>query len=83
MSVLKEGCPGSREIRNPYPEDIRCVYCGTVGEIWSDEPDVVCKGCGKTIDREMKPSCIEWCPAAKDCIGAEKYERLMKARSRD
>ena len=27
---------------------------------------------------QMKPTCLEWCPAAKECIGAEKYERLMK-----
>jgi hypothetical protein len=30
----------------------------------------------------MQPTCIEWCPAARDCIGAEKYERLMAARKK-
>jgi hypothetical protein len=79
MSILKEGCPGSREIRSPYPEELRCVFCGELNEIWSDEPDMNCKGCKKLINREMKPSCIEWCPAAKECVGLEKYERLMKA----
>ena len=80
MSLLKETCPGSKEIRNPYPEDLKCVFCGEVCEIWSDEPDMQCSGCGKTIDREMKPSCIQWCPAAKECVGLKKYERLMRAR---
>jgi hypothetical protein len=80
MSILKESCPGSREIRNPYPEDIECVFCGRLCEIWSDEAETTCKGCGRTIGREMKPSCIQWCPAAKECIGLEKYERLMKSR---
>jgi hypothetical protein len=28
----------------------------------------------------MKPTCIEWCSSAKECIGAEKYERLMKGK---
>jgi hypothetical protein len=83
MSILKEGCPGSKEIRNPYPEELKCVFCGELNEIWSDEPEMNCKGCGKLIDREMKPSCIEWCPAAKECLGLEKYERLMKARSKE
>jgi hypothetical protein len=27
----------------------------------------------------MGTSCIEWCAFAKDCVGAEKYERLKKA----
>ncbi len=80
---LKEGCPGSKEIRTPYPEEIRCFWCGAVSEIWSDEVEIVCKGCKKTISRDMKPTCIEWCPAAKECVGEEKYERLMKGRRKD
>jgi hypothetical protein len=79
MSILKEACPGSREIRSPYPEELTCVFCGRLNEIWSDEPDMNCKGCKKLINREMKPSCIEWCPAAKECVGLEKYERLRGA----
>ncbi|GAB4411718.1 MAG: hypothetical protein OHK0032_07620 [Thermodesulfovibrionales bacterium] len=79
MSVLKEGCPGSKEIKNPYPEEIKCFWCGAINEIWTDEVETVCDGCGKTISREMRPTCLEWCPAAKECVGIEKYERLMKA----
>ncbi|GAB4482726.1 MAG: hypothetical protein OHK006_01850 [Thermodesulfovibrionales bacterium] len=77
--MLKEGCPGSQEIRTPYPEEIRCFWCEATNEIWSDEPDTKCKSCGKTVARDMKTSCIEWCPAARECVGAEKYDRLMKA----
>jgi hypothetical protein len=76
---LKEGCPGSREIKTPYPEEITCFWCDKISEIWSDESEIECKGCKRTITREMRPTCIEWCPAAKECIGAEKYERLMKS----
>lgn len=82
MSMLKESCPGSREIRTPYPEEIKCFWCDSVSEIWSDEVEIECKGCKRTISREMKPTCIEWCPAAKECIGAEKYERLMKGKKK-
>lgn len=77
--MLKEGCPGSLEIRNPFPEQISCLWCDTVNEIWTDEVEIACSGCGKTISRDMKPTCLEWCPAAKECVGVEKYERLMKA----
>ncbi len=79
MSNFKESCPGSREIRNPYPEEITCVFCGSAVEIWSDEPETVCPGCKRTVSRDMKPTCLQWCPAAKECVGTEKYERLMKA----
>jgi hypothetical protein len=77
--MLKEQCPGSREIRNPFPEDLKCVYCDTHNEIWSDETETECKDCKHTIDREMKANCLLWCPAAKECVGKEKYDRLKKA----
>jgi len=80
--MFKETCPGSREIKAPYPEDIKCFWCDSVNEIWSDEAEIVCKSCKRTITRYMKPTCIEWCPAAKECIGTEKYERLMKHKKK-
>ena len=40
--MFKETCPGSREIKAPYPEDIKCFWCDNVNEIWSDETDIVC-----------------------------------------
>jgi len=77
--MFKEGCPGSAEIRTPYPEEISCFWCDARNEIWSDESEIKCKTCGKQVTRDMKPSCILWCPAARECIGVEKYERLTKA----
>ncbi len=76
--IMKESCPGSREIRNPYPEEILCVFCGSGVEIWSDETETACKNCGRTVTRDMKNTCLEWCPAAKECVGLEKYEKIMK-----
>ncbi|NOX20230.1 MAG: phosphohydrolase [Nitrospirae bacterium] len=79
MSNFKESCPGSREIRNPYPEEITCVFCGSSVEIWSDEVETQCPNCSNMISRDMKPSsCIQRCPAARECIGKEKYEKIMK-----
>lgn len=78
---MKESCPGSKEIRTPYPEELICVFCMHKNEIWTDEPDTVCtvcNMCGKTITRDMRQSCLQWCPAAKECVGTEKYDRLMK-----
>jgi len=80
--MFKESCPGSSEIRAPYPEEIQCFWCDTVNEIWSDEVEADCRKCGKKMTREMRPTCIEWCSAARDCIGSEKYDRLMAARKK-
>ena len=78
-TMFKEGCPGSIEIRSPKPEEIRCQKCGEKIEIWSDEPDTVCNKCGHVNARPIGDSCIEWCAYAKECVGAEKLERLKKA----
>ncbi|HMK43084.1 MAG TPA: hypothetical protein VK445_03010 [Dissulfurispiraceae bacterium] len=74
---MRDSCPGSREIRTPYPEEILCPYCGRKNEIWSDEPDMKCCNCNRTITRAMLPSCVEWCLSARDCVGTVKYNRIM------
>jgi len=76
--MLKESCPGSREIRQPSPEEIPCRNCGKSVEIWSDETETNCGHCGGVVTRFMGPNCIDWCPHARECIGTEKYERLSK-----
>jgi hypothetical protein len=81
---MKDSCPGSAEIRSPFPGEIVCDFCGRKNEIWSDEPDMICVNCGMTITRDIAPSCIEWCAAAKECVGPDKYERLIrKLREQD
>ncbi len=77
--MFKEGCPGSIEIRQPKPEDIRCQKCGEKIEIWTDEPETRCRACGHMNARPIGTSCIEWCAFAKECVGAEKLEKLLKA----
>ncbi len=84
--MFKNECPGSREIKQPEPEDIKCRHCGKEIEIWSDETEVKCKHCGGINTRFLGPTCIEWCAFAKECVGEEKYERLktkpQKAKSK-
>ncbi len=74
--MFKESCPGSREIKQPSPEDITCCHCGKVIEIWSDETETKCRHCGKMSMRRLAPTCIEWCAFAKECVGEQKYNRL-------
>lgn len=72
-------CPGSKVIRQPLPEDYPCPQCGEMVEIWTHELKVKCPQCGTTVFREQKPSCIDWCKFAKECVGEEAYNRLKGA----
>jgi len=76
--MFKENCPGSREIRQPKPEDIKCCFCGRMIEIWSDETETKCRYCGRVNSRLLGLTCIDWCAFAKECVGEEKYNRLKK-----
>jgi len=42
-----------------------------------------CRRRGFWVSQERSASCIDWCAAAKECIGLERYERLMKRRPPD
>jgi len=77
MSFLK-GCPGAINLREVRPQDVACPYCGTEVEIWSDEPFARCPGCGCEVTQARGASCIDWCSQARQCVGSEKYERLMR-----
>ncbi len=80
MSIFK--CPGSEIITHASAEDIACPGCGERVEIWTDEEEAYCPDCGGVIFREMPPSCWEWCGSARECLGAEKYDRLDRGRRR-
>ena len=72
-----DGCPGSKRIKEPFPEIIKC-RCGKGIEIWSDEIDATCPYCKKKVSRDIPQSCLDWCSMAKDCIGPEKYRKYKK-----
>jgi hypothetical protein len=68
-------CPGQDD-RNIKSENIRCPDCGYQAEIFSDEIKVKCPKCKGLICRDRLPSCVDWCKAAKECIGEEKWKKL-------
>jgi len=80
MSIFK--CPGSDLIKSPRAEDITCPGCGEAVEIWSDEAEVTCLVCGTSIFREMPSACWEWCGSARECVGPDRYDRLVRGRKR-
>ena len=72
-------CPG-QDSRKAKAENIMCANCGYVAEIFSDEIKVSCPRCKNLICKERLPSCVDWCQAARECIGEEKYKKLKGDR---
>ena len=72
-------CPG-QDSRKANAENIICANCGYVAEIFSDEIKGVCPRCNNLICKERLPSCVDWCKAARECIGEEKYKQLKGFR---
>lgn len=70
-------CPG-QEGRNLQAEIIKCPGCGAGVEIFSDEASVRCQKCGTRVCREETPSCYQWCPAARACLGEERWQALKE-----
>ena len=72
-------CPGSKSVREPIPEVFICPDCGAEVEIWTHETKGECGSCGKIVVRDVDTAwCVQWCQYARDCVGAEKYEELLR-----
>ena len=72
-------CPGSMSVRQPIPEFFICPDCEAEVEIWTNERMRRCSSCGKPVHREIdSASCVQWCQYARECIGAERYEELLR-----
>ncbi len=70
-------CPGASAIKAPTIETLKCSKCGEEVEMFTDETSTKCDGCGTEVTRAADLACIEWCEAAKECVGEEKYNELM------
>ncbi|MDD5555720.1 MAG: phosphohydrolase [bacterium] len=75
MSSLK--CPGMERIRASFPDEAAC-RCGATVELWPDEFEARCPACGAAVAREAPPACVEWCAAARECVGEALHDRYMK-----
>ncbi len=76
-----EQCPGASNIRTPTIELKKCPQCGEEVEMFSTDMQMDCPKCGFTVYNNLE-SCIQWCKYAKECVGEEVYERLMKRASK-
>ena len=79
--ALEFECPGSKNIRQPKPEYIKCPSCGEEVEIWTDEIKTACLKCKAAVMRKEESSCLEWCKYAKECVGEAAYNNFLKNKS--
>jgi DNA-directed RNA polymerase subunit RPC12/RpoP len=76
---MESKCPG-QDIRNLKSAMYKCPSCGAEVEMFSDELRIKCKNCGAYVYKEEAPSCIEWCPQARQCLGEGRWLALKEAR---
>ncbi|MFA5156717.1 MAG: phosphohydrolase [Candidatus Omnitrophota bacterium] len=75
--MMFSGCPG-QDKRNIKVESIACTACGYAVEIFSDEARQKCPKCGNWANRQKLASCALWCKSARECIGEERWEQLIR-----
>ena len=71
-------CPGAANVRTPTLTIKKCPECGEEIEVFSNDISVKCRTCGFIVYNDIS-SCVQSCRYAKECVGDEIYERLMKA----
>jgi endogenous inhibitor of DNA gyrase (YacG/DUF329 family) len=75
---VRKFCPGSAAFTEVTPDVLPCPWCEADVEIWSDEVEVNCPGCGRPVSRQRILGCIDHCKMARECIGPERYQRLVE-----
>lgn len=76
---MRYRCPGQSE-RDLQAELHGCPHCGYQVEIFSDELKANCPNCGNPVYQKTMPTCIDWCPAARDCVGPERWSQLHRGK---
>ncbi len=72
---MRVQCPG-QDFRWLRVELYKCPNCGAEEEIFSNESRVKCHEWGEWIYKENLPSCIDWCAAARQCLGEERWQQV-------
>lgn len=76
-------CPGSSKFKVPQADIVKCPFCGGETEIWSDEAGAPCPNCKRTVSRSGGQCCIDWCKHARECVGAEAYNRYKENKGKE
>jgi DNA-directed RNA polymerase subunit RPC12/RpoP len=73
--MIIEGCQGKP--RTPTIHEKICPNCGHEIELFSIDTQVACENCGFIAYNDTL-SCVQWCQYARQCVGDEMYEQMMK-----
>ncbi|NLT40833.1 MAG: hypothetical protein GXX89_10315 [Clostridiales bacterium] len=73
--MIMEGCQGKP--RTPTIIEKICPQCGSEVELFSIDTVMQCENCGFTVYNDTL-SCVQWCKYARQCVGDEMYEAMMK-----
>ena len=77
--MIMSGCQGKP--RTPTILDKTCPRCGHEIEMFSIDTEQACEHCGFVAYNDTL-SCVQWCQYAKQCVGEEMYEHMMKIAAR-
>lgn len=72
---MMNGCQGKP--RTPTISEKICPQCGSVIELFSIDTSMPCENCGFVAYNDNL-SCVQWCKYARQCVGDELYEKLMR-----
>lgn len=72
---MLEGCQGKP--RTPTIIEKTCPQCGHEIEMFSIDTQMPCENCGFIAYNDTL-SCVQWCAHARECVGEEMYEAMMK-----
>ena len=73
--MITGGCQGKP--RTPTIQEKICLKCGSLIEMFSIDTQMACEKCGFVAYNDTL-SCVQWCEYARQCVGDEMYEHMMK-----
>ena len=77
--MIMDGCQGKP--RTPEILEKICPRCDHEIEMFSTDTEVACENCGFIAYNDTL-SCVQWCKYARQCVGEEMYEQMMKIKNR-
>jgi len=72
---MLQGCQARP--RTPTLHEKICPNCGSVIELFSIDTEMACEKCGFVAYNDTL-SCVQWCEYARQCVGEQMYEQMMK-----
>ena len=73
--MITGGCQGKP--KTPTIQEKICPKCGNLIEMFSIDTQMACEKCGFVAYNDTL-SCVQWCEYARQCVGDEMYEHMMK-----